>query len=523
MKRVYFNPMQREVLSVGARTSVIVAGRGTGKGLLHAAVNLRNFQAMPRSTTAIVAPSVVRAKTNTIPSMTQHWEAWGYLRGVHWEIGRRPPARLGWPLPLIVPEDWANMLTFYNGACAQIVSQDRAGTSNSKSFDFIDVDEAKFIKFDQLKNETFPANRGQAREFGSCPWHHGMLITSDMPAGTAGSWFLRYEQAHTAELVGYIKALQAEAGCAGAEGKAETARLLAALRARAVFFKRYSSLENIEVLGEDFIRQQRRDLPPLVFQTSILCQPVTQPADGFYSSMTEANCYTPPPTAFAESLEWAGRPAPLDCRADGDLNPALPLCIAFDFNRNINWLVVGQSDPDTMRLNTLRAFYVKYQRKLPDLIDDFCHWYAPMQRKDVVFYFDSTALGSNYAVNEDDFRRVIIRLLTQHGWRVTPAYIGQPLPHAEKHLLINQGLSGRGRLTPMFNEEGCRDLLVSIRTAGVYNGKKDKRGEKLAETEDSRLEARTDGSDAWDTLFIGCEKFPSAGSPVAFTSNWGKL
>ena len=38
----------------------------------------------------------------------------------------------------------------------------------------------------------------------------------------------------------------------------------------------------------------------------------------------------------------------------------------------------------------------------------------------------------------------------------------------------------------------------------------------LAESEEDLLEHRTDGSDAFDTLYIGCEKFPQADiSPVA--------
>ena len=41
------------------------------------------------------------------------------------------------------------------------------------------------------------------------------------------------------------------------------------------------------------------------------------------------------------------------------------------------------------------------------------------------------------------------------------------------------------------------------RSASVVKG-----GEKLDETEENLLEHRTDGTDAFDTLFIGCEKFP---------------
>jgi len=36
----------------------------------------------------------------------------------------------------------------------------------------------------------------------------------------------------------------------------------------------------------------------------------------------------------------------------------------------------------------------------------------------------------------------------------------------------------------------------------------DKGEEKFAESEENLLEHHTDGSDAFDTLHIGCEKFP---------------
>ena len=41
------------------------------------------------------------------------------------------------------------------------------------------------------------------------------------------------------------------------------------------------------------------------------------------------------------------------------------------------------------------------------------------------------------------------------------------------------------------------------RSASVVKG-----GEKLDETEENLLEHRTDGTDAFDTLYIGTEKFP---------------
>ena len=51
-----------------------------------------------------------------------------------------------------------------------------------------------------------------------------------------------------------------------------------------------------------------------------------------------------------------------------------------------------------------------------------------------------------------------------------------------------------------------------MQTVGVVRGRngfrKDKGGEKLDETEENLLEHRTDGTDAFGTLYIGTEKFP---------------
>jgi ATP-dependent protease ClpP protease subunit len=187
-----------------------------------------------------------------------------------------------------------------------------------------------------------------------------------------------------------------------------------------------------------------------------------------------------------------------------------PICIGMDYNANINWIVAGQ--PRERRLNVIKSFYVKFERKIPALVADFCDYYRDHRNKTVVFYYDATALGSNYAVNEQDFRWVVIHEFEKHGWQVEPVYLGNPMRHDEKYLLINQGFAGKQRLMPFFNLSNNEDLILAIQSAGVSRGRngfrKDKSGEKLAESEEALLEHRTDGTDAFDTLYIGCEKFP---------------
>ena len=130
----------------------------------------------------------------------------------------------------------------------------------------------------------------------------------------------------------------------------------------------------------------------------------------------------------------------------------------------------------------------------------------------MVFYNESTALGSNYAVNQQDFRWVVLHEFEKHGWAVKSVYLSNPMHHDEKYLLINQGLAWKQRLMPFFNCSNNEDLILAIQTAGVSrerNGfRKDKSEEKLSESEEDLLKHPTDGTETFDTLYIGCEKFP---------------
>ena len=54
----------------------------------------------------------------------------------------------------------------------------------------------------------------------------------------------------------------------------------------------------------------------------------------------------------------------------------------------------------------------------------------------------------------------------------------------------------------------CKSGPVLVTQIGVESVALYKGGVKLEETEENLLEHRTDGTDAFDTLFIGCEKFP---------------
>ena len=527
-KQIYFNEPQRLTQLIGANISVIVAGRRTGKtDSIAAPFVLRNMQRMPGSTGGIVVPTFKHGLTNTLPGLFAAWKRWGYIQGVHYVVGRKPPKSFA--KAIIEPSDYEHVISFYNGSVAVIISQDRPGSSNSLTLSWLLIDEAKFIDYEKLKDETFPANGGIKSYFGKHSFNHSIMILSDMPQTQKGSWFLHYKDKMDEELIDTIKATIYEIWKTKErvrrlkdEGKAVPKYLkrylrtldtnLNKMRSVAVYYKEYSSIENLQLLGENYIKQMKRDLTPKTFQTSILCQRIGIAKDGFYSSMREGHKYNASDFEYLDSLGYDFAPEAMDCRADKDINPLAPICIGMDYNANINWIVAGQ--PEGRRLNIIKSFYVKFERKIPALVEEFCNYYAHHQNKTVVYYYDTTALGANYAVNEQDFHWVVCHEFEKRGWQVEDVYLGNPMRHDEKYLLINQGFAGKQRLMPFFNRQNNDDLILAIQTAGVVRGRngfrKDKGGEKLDETEENLLEHRTDGTDAFDTLYIGCEKFPQS-------------
>lgn len=534
-KLVYFNRPQLVTQLIGANTTVIVAGRRTGKtDSIAAPFVLKMMQRMKGSTGGIVVPTYKHGLTNTIPGLLSAWRRWGFIKDVHYVIGKQPPKVF--EKPITEPVSYEHVITFYNGSVAVLISQDRPGSSNSLTLSWLLIDEAKFIDYRKLKEETLPANGGIKTFFGKHSYNHAMMILSDMPQTQKGSWFLNYKDKMDVRVIKAIEAtvyeiwrIKQHIRNLKTEGKKipeylkpklrKLDRQLNQLRSVAVYYKEYSTIENVALLGVKYIRQMKRDLTPLTFRTSILCKRIGNTKDGFYSNFSERHKYNASNFDYLDSLGFEANSDAYDCRADADLNPYAPIAIGMDYNANINWLVAGQ--PTGRKLRVLKSFYVKFERKLPELIDDFCVYYQYHKEKTVVFYYDSTAIGSNYAVNEKDFCYVITDRFIKNGWQVQQVYLGNPMKHDEKYLLINQGFKGLNRLVPMFNRQNNDDLILALQVAGVTRGRngfhKDKSKEKDPENEENLLEHRTDGTDAFDTLYIGCENFPYNHSDVYMT------
>lgn len=339
-------------------------------------------------------------------------------------------------------------------------------------------------------------------------------------------------------------------------------------------FWRSSTIDNISLLSENYIKQMRASLSPLVYAISILGVKVKRSTEGFYyafdpdvhgyidgddngvidqsvrkKTVSQAYCgktYT----AETESYDFEHLATVNDCSMDGDLHDDDQLYIAGDWNSRINWLVIGvvRVNPDNMQqtLYVINSIFVKAEEgKLDTLLKKFNSYYAPHRRKNsrITFFYDATAKHKGYALeNQEDFKDVVIRYLRAAKWDLTSIDMGRPMAHTAKYQDINNGLAGLAYPAIRINKEKNEDLIVAIENSDVRQGpfgwEKDKSGEKLPYNPDLdsdagssvsgassatsgnskrsnvREEWRTDGTDALDSLYIGVKHFRFGGGSV---------
>lgn len=519
----YFNSKQLECMKIAANNEYIIASRGFGKSEgIDAPRLVRNVFAMPRSAGALLSPTYGKLLRNTLPAIFHALERLGYKRNIHYFVGRKPDKRLKFNNPIIDPFSYDYVISWFNGSIQHLISFDRTMSANSMSLDYILGFEAKFLDYEKIKNEVLPANRGNLNYFGNCPWHHGQLYTTDMPTQTTGLWLLEKEKEMDRDLIDLIRytylkhkrALKFEP-----ENLTKINRLtqeLSKFRSKATFYAEYDVFDNIGVLGESFVKNMKRDLAPLEFQTAILNIRRKKIPNGFYSSFSDKiHCYSSYNNSYLDGIDYNFEHV-TDCRSDGDVSHNKRLIISNDYNAAINSLVVGQLHGNELR--TIKSIYVKTPRKLRDVVQDFCDYYYHHPNRTIDYIFDSTAIYETPTSGES-FADLVIKVLQENRFDVNQIYIGKPIKHYIKHNYINQAFKGEQNYPfPTFNRDNNEYLILAMQNTGINTGingfQKDKSAEKLPDTPELPDERKTHITDAWDTMFLGVLLFYSQFSNV---------
>ncbi len=521
-RKQHFNKPQLRSLTIGAPTEVIIAGRGTGKtvGILAPKSAHCYYHTMPRGTGVIVNATYTQAYTRTLKELVRGWQMIGLIPEHHFIVGRRPSEqwikKWKWKGPFAPPVEYKHFISWYNGAVAQLISQDRPGSANGISIDWIIGDEVKLLNEEKLKSELFPANRGIIPDFANNPYHHGYTFTTDMPVGSSGKWILNMADKmdkHTILRIWKIQsALFKFKEISKTSKKNQRAKIdeaidllsveLSDARHGVLYFQRASTLDNIHALGIDYIKQQMRDTSAFLFDVQILNLEPIRLEDGFYPDFDEdVHGYFSEEESYFDNTEIDYLNPMLTCRKDKDLNTNAPLHIALDYNRRIHPLVVAQDDGK--QIKAVKGMHALYPGKLKEVMKLFNDYYKPHKRRMIYYWYDHTAVGDD---NETKKSEEVIKYLRDAKWIVKPMYIGQQPAHESRYRMWGHVLTNDKHYDRAFaiNRENCSDLISSI-THTEAEKKKDGFGKNKKPEHDDNVPATEAPhySDALDTLMIG--------------------
>ena len=519
-KQLHFNKPQLKSMIISAPTEYLVMGRGGGKseGVLAPKSANCYFGTMPRGTGVTIGATYSQLLTRTLPALISGWERVGYRMGHHYLIAKKPTDKWikmwNWKGPYRPPLDFKYFISWWNGAGAHLVSQDRTGSANGITIDWIIGDEAKLLNTDKLKTELFPANRGIIPEFKNNPYHHGMTFTTDMPIGTGGRWILNMVGEMNRDIVNQIWALQTVKfklnyslkNDERKDFKDELEKQISVLdeelndlRKGLLYYHEASTLDNIHALGASYIKQQLRDTSEFQFDTQILNLRPLKLEDGFYPDFDEEiHGYYAENESYFDNLQYDPFSTILDCRKDKDLNTNAPLHMGGDYNRRIHPLSIGQVTDTEIR--SIKGIHSLYPGKLKEALVLFVTYYKPHKRKFIYYWYDHTAVGDQHETRICDD---VMNFLREHGWIVKGMYIGQQPGHEERYRMWGDLLTNNGKYNKQYkiNRENCDKLILSKQQAQAEQ-RKDGFGKNKKSEHDPGFPAEesthyTDAEDTW--------------------------
>ena len=383
VKPLKFNRPQLRFMLSRLASAVSLWSRATGKSTLIAWLIHLIVTKMPRSCWAIVGSTYAQILTRTLPSTMASLERLGYLKDVHYFIGRKPPANWNWPEPFERPVRYDHFIIFYTGAGFHLISQDGNGSSSrGVNLDGYIGDEALLLNREKLGTDVIAANRGNKGQWPGCDLHHGAFLFSSMPWGDTGKWLLDassyYERDdHNFQLVrDQLIRLQLEF----VDARAMSTRLrlyedILALSAQLTFYTNpklykqagkevakgmlYSEaniFDNIENLGIPYLEEQRREMSDFMFLIEILNQRPKSVEAGFYPRLAAHHAEECPATSYVQGLDFNLALLQVhDSRMDGDCRANQPIRLSVDWGSKISTLLTAQLHADVSEYRFLKG------------------------------------------------------------------------------------------------------------------------------------------------------------------------
>jgi hypothetical protein len=483
MHKVHYNKIQLLALIIYAKILIMVAGRGTGKSTGVLAPRIANCCIhMPGSNNGLLSKTFKQTKTRTLPAIKSGWAKLGFKDGIHYVIGKRPDKKLRFmeSPPESTPDDYEHVISWFTGSIISMSSQDRKNDSNGLSLQSIHGDEAKLLDHDDLQESIMPTLRGMLK-FNDLVEYRMQTWTTDMPTTPEGKWLLDAENDCDKEVIELIEQLQlqiqdkkiifniskSDSTRTRLQSEINTLNsVINGLRKELLHYMEASSFDNIDMLGEEYIKTQRRMLSDFNFETSILNRRPKglEKGEAFYHKLSKAVFYTDFNYTYFDSFIAEVPEDSNTSKGDLDCNPNRPLDICIDWGK-INSMVVGQDDPNKSRYNYLHEFFALREEGeiIHHLVDKFSKYYESHKERLIYVYYDrngNTPLGNS----QETYAQLVERLLYEKGWKPRLESYEENPSHRDKYEFLNIALSGVDRRIPLvrINDENCPNLKEAL-------------------------------------------------------------
>lgn len=511
-----------EIRKVKAKDTVLLAARGTFKTSRGIALYIMEMvEQMPGSTGAGIGLSFEHLERNTIPPLRLGFIDLGWIEGVDFIIGKKPP--LDWDKPIlgVVNNNYKYTISFPNGCIIQLISLKVKASANGVSAQWGFFDEAKFMDEKELASEIFPIFRGLDHLFKTCHGYLGKFFATDKLADPAKiKWLLKKRKKNNPKKLQVILALQAKleelliqqenAGINVSERLQkeinEVDQRLLQLRSNMTHVWEISAIEVRPIMGEDWWKALIRNVTGYELRIAIFNEDPDKPEKAFYPDFNEKR--------HVHFL-------------DDDYQPNKPIIMTPDYQQSVSPIILSQIVYEIKIaprpcLNYFDEVYTLAnpteapakngngsKGELQEAVQLFCKRYAHHQKKVVYYIYDATAKGRR--VNADKYYETVQRELKKHKWSVVLIDTGRQPGHYQKFLDTKDWLQEKKEKELLIRiNRRCEKLIISINGTGAMEvsgeTKKDKRAEDTNKFPGIDQSETTHFSDTWDMTNHGVIK-----------------
>ena len=443
----YINLKQQEFLKNRKPIKLFRAGRGTGKTHIIGAEKRISAAEFPQGKEFLAAATYAQILTKTLPELMDVWRGFGLIENVHYVVGKRPPKH--WIKPYKSPKLFKNVVSFYNGFCIELMSLDRADLSRGGSFDGGDIDEGLLCSWDDIATVILPTLRGnrdkpfhylrdakgrilrnkQGKPIKN-PRHHQLRIYSSVAWKSKGRYINDWE-----------KKMEKEPNEFG---------LVTAC-----------TMDNVAVLGLKYIERLKAALTPQQYNIEVLNIPVMKVPDGFYHKFsTDTHCEM--------SYEYNDTATGITVKGDKHYTANAPIDFTVDFGGRINCGLAIQHKEKDNTIRVLKEFFVKDEKKIRELVQSFCEYYADHKNKLVRLWGEPR--GNDNQPDGEAFYKRMKALFALRGWACQICATTSAKDQIVRHNIINDILSetDRPRMPRVrVSDEKCQNFVISLQITGI--------------------------------------------------------